>query len=197
MLQRNNNKKTYLTTGEIGKVLHVTRVTVYRWIKLRQLRAVRVYKGKYRVSKNDFAGFLRQHDLHNQVSSGMVTTPTVKILIIDDEPNVVVAVKTFLGKANPHYHIAGATSGFEAGQLVNSFRPDVVILDLLMPGVDGFSVCRKIKSDPHTRKTRIIAVTTCSSRENLEKIRKEGADIVLTKPFDYQKLLSSVEKLTK
>lgn len=189
--------KPYLTTGEIAKILHVTRVTAYHWIKLGRLKAVRVHHGKYRVSKNDFAEFIKQHKLENQVAPEILATPTVKILVVDDEPDVVKIIKTFLEKANPHYHVVGATSGFEAGQLVSSFGPDVVILDLVMPGVDGFSVCRKIKSDPQTRKTRIIAITAYSSEENLKKIRKEGADAVLTKPFDYQKLLSSVKKLTK
>ena len=190
------NQKPYLTTGGIAKILHVTRVTVYRWIKLGQLKGVRVHQGKYRVSKKVFAEFIKQHKLENSVAPEILATPTVKIMVVDDEPEIVKIIKAFLEKANPHYHVVVATSGFEAGQLVNSFRPDVVILDLIMPGVDGFSVCRKIKSDPRTRGTKIIAVTAYASEENLKKIRKEGADIVLTKPFDYQKLLSIVSKLT-
>jgi len=191
------NHKPYLTTGRIAKILHVTRVTVYRWIKLGQLKGVRVYQGNYRVSKKDFSEFLKQHKLKNSIASEIFVTPTIKILVADDAPEVVKIIKTFLGKENPHYHFVGTTSGFEAGYLVSSFRPNVVILDLVMPGVDGFSVCRKIKSDSHTRGIKIIAVTAYSSKENLKKIRKEGADIVLTKPFDYHKLLSSVSKLTK
>ena len=191
------NQKPYLTTGGIAKILHVTRVTVYRWIKLGQLKAARVHQGKYRVSKKDFAEFIKQHKLENSVAPEILAMPTVKILVVDDEPGAVKIIKTFLEKANPHYHVVGATSGFEAGHLISSFGPDVVILDLVMPGIDGFSVCRRIKSDSQTRKTSIIAVTTCSSKKNLEKIRKEGADAVLTKPFDHQKLLSNIKELTK
>ena len=193
----NNGKKPYLTTGGIAKILYVTRVTVYNWIKLGQLKASRVHQGKYRVSKNVFTEFVKQHKLENSIASEILTMPTIKILVVDDEPDVAGTIKAFLEKANPHYHVVVATSGFEAGHLISSFNPNVIILDLVMPGVDGFSVCRKIKSDSQTRKTRIIAVTTCFSKENLEKIKKEGADIVLTKPFDYHKLLSSVGKLTK
>jgi excisionase family DNA binding protein len=203
MLKMNNNnhnhknKKPYLTTGGIAKILHVTRVTVYNWIKLGQLKAARVHQGKYRVSQKDFAQFVKQHKLENSIAPEILAAPTVKILVVDDEPEMVKIIKTFLGKANPHYHLLGATSGFEAGHLIGSFRPNLVILDLVMPGVDGFHICRRIKSDPHTRNTRIIAITAHSSAENLKKIRKEGADAVLTKPFDYRKLLSGVKKLTK
>ena len=193
----NKDKKSYLTTGEIAEILHVSRVTVYHWVKSGKLKAARIHQGKHRVSRNDFVKFLKQHGLENQAAVVIPTTPTIKILVVDDEPEIVKIIKTFLGKANPHYHLVGTTSGFEAGHFISSFRPDIVILDLVMPGVDGFSVCRKIKSDPHTRNTRIIAVTAHSSEENLKKIRKEGADAILTKPFDYQKLLSSVKKLTK
>ena len=198
MLKMNNNgTKPYLTTGEIAKILHVSRVTAYNWIKSGKLKAARVHQGKHRVPKKDFAEFLKQHGLENQVATAISTTPTVKILIVDDEPEVVKIIKAFLEKANPHYHVVVATSGFEAGHLISSFNHNVIIMDLAMPGVDGFSVCRKIKSDSQTRKTRIIEFTTCFSKENLEKIKKECVDIVLTKPFDYHKLLSSVGKLTK
>ena len=190
-------KKTYLTTGEIGKILHVTRVTVYRWIKQGQLKAVRVHKGKYRVTRKDFAEFLRQHDLHNQVDSEPVTIPTVKILVVDDEPDVIRTIKTFFEKENQHYHVASATSGFEAGQLIVFFMPDVIILNLSMPGMDGFSVCRMIKSNPHTRNIEIIAVTSGSSMENLKEMGKETVRGIFTKPLDYEKLLATVKEMTK
>jgi len=190
------NKKPYLTTGEIGKILHITRVTVYRWIKLGQLKAVRVHQGKYRVSKNDFAKFVKQHGLHNQVTPGHITPSTVKILIVDDDPELIGTIKTYLEIANHHYYIAGATNAFEAGQLTVSFSPDVVILNLSMPGVDGFSICRKIKSASPSPGTKIIAVIPFSSVANVKKGRKKGADMVLTKPLDYRKLLSIIKKLT-
>ena len=196
-MNNNKGKKPYLTTGGIAKILHVTRVTVYNWIKSGKLKAARVHQGKYRVSKKDFAEFVKQHKLENSIASEILAVPTVKILVVDDELDVVGTIKAFLEKANPHYHVVVATSGFEAGHLISSFKPDVVILDMVMPGLNGFSVCRRIKSNHIARVTKIIAVTTYSSKENLEKIRKEGADIVLTKPFDYHKLLSIVKKLTK
>jgi len=191
------NKKTYLTTGEIGKILHVTRVTVYRWIRLGQLKAVRVHKGKYRVAKNDFAEFIKQHDLHNQVDSEIIAAPTLKILIVNDEPRIIKTLKTFLEKANPHYHILGATNGFDAGKLLVSFNPDIVILYLIMPGIDGFEICKHIKSDPHTKHIAVIAITGPAPEKNMNQMRKAGADGIFIKPPDYKKLWTSIEKLAK
>ena len=191
------DQKPYFTTGEIGRLLHVTRVTVYRWIKLGRLKAARVHQGKYRISTEVFATFVKQHELENSIASEIPARPIVRILVVDDESDAVWTVKTFLEKENPHYHVVGTTCGFEAGGLMSSFRPKVVILNFDMKGVDGFNVCRKIKSDPQTRKTGIIAITGRSSGKRLERIKKEYARIVLTKPLDYRRLLSSVERLTK
>ena len=94
----NNGKKPYLTTGGIAKILHVTRVTVYNWIKSGKLKAARVHQGKYRVSRNDFAGFLKQHKLENSIAPEIPTKSTVKILVVDDEPDVAGTIKVFWKK---------------------------------------------------------------------------------------------------
>lgn len=190
-------QKSYLTTGEIAKILHVSRVTVYNWIKLGRLKAVRIHRGKYRVSRNDFAKFLKQHDLENQISSEISNAGTVKILVVDNEPDMVGTIKAFLEKSNLHYHVAGATSGFEAGLLIRSFAPDIIILDLVMPGIDGFSICRKIKQNHQAKNIKIIAITGRPFPENVKRIKKEGVSEILEKPFKYRELLSRVKKLTK
>jgi len=122
--------------------------------------------------------------------------PETRILIADDESRIVETLKTFLEKVSTEYHVTGATSGFEAGKLLQTFKPDVVILDLIMPGMDGFEVCRQIKSDPQTRDVKIIAMTGYTTDDNIERIKKEGADTVFLKPFDYQELLKEIARLT-
>jgi len=191
-----SNKKPFLTTGNIAKLLHVSRMTVYYWIKHKRLKAVRVHRGKYRVSKKDFAEFVKQHGLENHVAPEILTMPTVKILVVDDEPDMVETIKAFLEKANPHYHVVGVTNGFEAGFLIHTFVPDIIILDFVMPGIDCFSICRKIKISPQTKHIKIIAITGYPS-ENIKKIKKEGVSEIIEKPFEYRKLLSRVNKLAK
>jgi PleD family two-component response regulator len=72
-----------------------------------------------------------------------------------------------------------------------------MILNLVMPGTDGLNICRKIRENHQTRDIKIIAITGDSSRKTLERIKKEGVSEILTKPFEYQELLSRVKKLSK
>ena len=87
------------------------------------------------------------------------------------------------------------TNGFDAGRLLYTFSPDIIILDLIMPGLDGFEVCRNIKSDPLTKHMKIIAVTGYPSRDNIQKIKSEGASSYMVKPLDYRELHKTIKSL--
>lgn len=188
--------KEFLGTTEIAEILGVTRVTAYRWVKSGMLKGFRIGRGSFRVLKDDFDEFLDKSGMVEFLNRSAAKT-SVKILVVDDNPKIVESIKTFLERAYPHYHVVGTTSSFEAGQLVMSFRPDVVVLDLLMPGLDGFAVCRRIKSDPFTKNMAVIAMTGYGTPENLKRIKDEGAAVVLIKPFDYRELATMIEDLIK
>lgn len=197
MIQKiHNPEKSFLTNAEIAQILHVTRVSVYRWVKSGKLKAFRTPGGNYRILTNDFKKFLTNYGM-DEFAGHALQNLSIKILIVDDEPKVIETIKIFLEQINPSFHVAGATSGFEAGQLVLSFKPDIIILDLIMPGVDGFTVCREIKSRPSTKNIKIIAITGYPTEENIEKIKKAGADAVFAKPFDYNQLLQEIQKIKK
>ena len=191
-----HSKREFLTTGEVAKLLHITRVSVYRWVKSQKIKAYRVPKGRYCIPKKDFMEFLKSSGMEKLIEDISISSKTTKILIVDDEPKIVETLKAFLEKANSNYHIVGTTSGFEAGRLVQSFIPDIIILDIVMPGVDGFEVCSKIKSDPLTKNIKVIAITGYVTKENMEKIKKEKVSAVFTKPFDYCELLKKIGELT-
>ena len=82
-----------------------------------------------------------------------------------------------------------AYDGFEAGQKIEIFQPNIVLLDLMMPGLDGYEVCHRIKQDPRTKSIRIIAMTGYPTEENKEHILSEGAEICLAKPLNREQLL--------
>jgi len=138
---------------------------------------------------------LKKADLLDLVEESDLLSQRTRILIVDDQPEVIETIKTFLEKNRPNFHVTGTTSGFEAGQIVFSFKPDIVILNLVMPGIDGFAVCRKIKSEPFTRDIKVIAITGYPTEENIERIKKEGASACLAKPLDFKELLDKIEKL--
>jgi len=119
---------------------------------------------------------------------------TKKVLVVDDEPEIVDFIRELLTDLVPH-QFEVATDGFTAGRLVHVFSPDLVILDLLLPGVDGFQVCRMIREDAETSATKILAMTGYDSAEIRDKIISSGADDYLGKPLDYHQTLEKVTKL--
>ena len=119
---------------------------------------------------------------------------TKKILVVDDEPEIVDFIRDLLAGTIPH-RLETATDGYLAGKLVQQFSPDLVILDLLLPGVDGFQVCKSIRQDPESKNTKILAVTGYDSPDIRQKILDSGADDYLGKPLDYQQTLDKIAKL--
>jgi len=190
-------KRPYLSTGEIARICHISRATVFNWIKDGKLKASRIPGGKYKIFNNEFLSFMKKAGLLPLVEETEVLSHGIKILIVDDQPKIVESIKIFLEKTDPNFHVTGATSGFEAGQLVFSFKPDVIILDLIMPDVDGFAVCKNIKSNSLTKNTKIIAVTGYPTEENRKKIKLAGADAIFVKPLDYRELLKKIAELFK
>jgi len=180
--------KPYLTPNEAAALLMVAPATLRVWADKGLLKAHTTAGGHRRFLREDVDHFQRgrDHDHSHSANGGL------RILIVDDEASLT-RYLTALLKDIVGSHTASASDGFSAGQLVHTFRPDVVLLDLMMDGLDGFQVCQQIKSDPATRPIRIIAMTGYPSPENIERILAAGAEICLAKPLDEEKLLALLE----
>ncbi len=118
-----------------------------------------------------------------------------KILVVDDEPAVGELVAELIGLKYPHWQVKLATDGFMAGRILGEFYPDLVILDLMLPGVDGFQVCRQIRKDPALIGINVLAITGYDSAEMKAKIMECGADDYLAKPMENSVLMQKVRKL--
>jgi len=116
-----------------------------------------------------------------------------KILIVDDEPNIVIPLQ-FLMEQNG-YRALVAQSGEEALEMISKERPDLVLLDIMLPGVDGFEVCEIIRLNPQWRNTRVIFLTAKGRDVDIAKGMVLGADEYITKPFSNQQIIGSVKKL--
>ena len=118
-----------------------------------------------------------------------------KILIVDDQSEVRDLVEITL-RIGP-YEILQASSGDEALTITRSERPDLVLLDVMMPdsSLDGFDVCRQIKSDPATRNISVVMITARGQEADLEIGRQAGADDYFTKPFSPLQLMNKVEEI--
>jgi len=116
-----------------------------------------------------------------------------KVLIVDDDPQIQELLTEMLSAHQ--YETEVASDGFEAGVKVIEFKPGLITLDLIMPGMDGFDVCKRIKQNSSTSQIKILAITGYDTRDNREKIMKAGADDYLAKPVVMDILLQKVDKL--
>ncbi|MEM1122835.1 MAG: response regulator [Bacteroidota bacterium] len=118
------------------------------------------------------------------------TNQQARILLVDDEPNILAALKFLMNQAG--YDVATANSGAAALSMVDQFQPDVVVLDVMMPGVDGFEVAKQIRENTNLLDTQIIFLTAKGTTEDRRQGFKSGGELYLTKPFDNADVVDSV-----
>jgi DNA-binding response OmpR family regulator len=119
--------------------------------------------------------------------------PQSKILIVDDEPNILTAVEFLLQQHN--FDVQKATDGQEALKTLDSFHPNIIILDVMMPGIDGFEVARQIRNKNKFDKTQIIFLTAKGTDKDRWQGYSAGGETYLTKPFDNQTLIDAVMEI--
>ncbi|KKL65895.1 hypothetical protein LCGC14_2150410 [marine sediment metagenome] len=142
------------------------------------------------MTAKDLVVFLKDHKM--PIPPQLEDRP-VRIVVVDDEPAITEMIARAILAKHPEYEVHQAHDGFRAGSMVATLRPDAVILDLRMPGMDGFEVCRMIKAQDNTRQATVIAVTAYQSEESDRRIRECGAKTCLAKPLDLAELVGEVD----
>lgn len=117
-----------------------------------------------------------------------------KILIVDDEPNILMSLEFLMKKSG--YEVYIARDGAEALTMIDAEHPDIIILDIMMPNVDGYEVCQSVKNDPELYHIKIIFLSAKSKEEDIQKGYDIGADLYITKPFSTRELIKKVGELT-
>jgi len=179
-----------LSTFAIAQMLHVDPGSVANWIDQGLLKAHRTPGGHRRVRTEDLVYFLRAHKM--PIPEGLTPDP-VRILVVDDNPTITKLIAKAINSAHPEFEVVEAHDGFKSGTIVATFQPDVVILDLRMPGMDGVEVCRQIKSQESTKSAEVLAMTAYPTDENVEKVLETGARICLNKPLNMDLLIREIE----
>ncbi|MCK4625100.1 MAG: response regulator [Phycisphaerae bacterium] len=183
-----------LSTFDIAELIEVDPGSVANWIDSGALKAHRTPGGHRRVAVDSLVRFLHKHEM--PVPAGLEQSP-VRVLVVDDEPDATRIIARAIGNSHPDFEVVEVHDGFRAGSVVATLKPNVVILDLRMPGMDGFEVCRMIKSQEATKHAEVIAITAYSSDENNRRILDCGAKMCLSKPLDLAKLVKEVESAVK
>ncbi len=117
------------------------------------------------------------------------------ILLADDEPDTVMIVRERLKKAG--YEVIGAFTGDEVLQKVEERTPDLILLDIVMPGMNGYRVCRRLKERENTKKIPVILFTALQKNDLLVTAQASGADMIISKPFEAEELLRVVQQFLK
>ncbi len=121
-----------------------------------------------------------------------------RFLGIDDNPDNLIVLKVLLQETYPGSLFKGAMSGVEGLSLCHNFKPDVILLDLIMPGMDGFEICTRLKNDPRTRHIPVIMLTAAqTSSESRIRALKSGADAFLAKPIDNAELMAQISAMLR
>ena len=175
---------------QAARLCGISRVTLWKYVKRGELKSSRTPGGQHRIKLADLKRFARQKEMF---LADVSQTKAARILIIDDDKGIRKLLVKALSAAG--YQTEQASDGFEAGIKILSFRPHLVLLDLVMPNMDGFKVCEIIKQDEQTKNIKIIAISGFSSEENQQRIFNCGADTFHSKPLAVKRLLAEIAEL--
>ncbi len=184
--------KDTFTTIQAAKLCRATSMSIIRWIESGKIKAYTTPGGHRRIIKEDLIDFMKNNNIPI-LDKNIV--PKKRILIVDDDELIREEIANYLQLPSFNYDVATAEDGFKAGVMVSEFVPDIILLDLLMPGIDGLKVCEEIKRNPLKKNVKIFILTGYGSEENIRKAYECGADKVLIKPVGNEELVREIESI--
>ncbi len=182
-----------LTVFQASKYCNVSPKTIINWIEAGHIEAYKTVGGHRRIKISDMENFMRKQGI--PIPEQEIISERKKILIVDDDPIIVETLVQGLEEEEYDYEIISASDGFEAGLQVNHFKPHLLILDIMMPDIKGFEVCKKIKTNEETKNTKIIVLSAYLDDEKFKKMKEYGADICFSKPLPLPQLKEEVAKI--
>ena len=181
-------QKAY-TTFEAAKICHVTHHSIKNWIKQGLIKASRTPGGHYRILEQDLDRFREKYDMFPRDKG----TSKRRVMVVDDDPDALALMEKIL--SDDGFELIKVSSATEVGLKAAQLSPDLILLDFLMPEINGFEVCKALRENEMTRSIPIMAVTCLSKERDIERIFACGADEYLAKPFKVDQLLETVREL--
>jgi excisionase family DNA binding protein len=184
-----------LSSGEVARYCDTTVKQVNLWINNGLLPAFRTPGGNYRIKREDFRAFLERQGMPIVEKYFRDDHPN-KILIADDDDTVVEVIQDIVTRNVHNIEVKTARDGYEALITAGGFNPDLLILDMRMPKIDGLEVCRRLRdNDAISRDMKILAMTAHSDAYQRETVLEAGANEYLIKPIEMDTLLEYIKKL--
>ncbi len=177
--------KTVFTTGEAAKICKVSQQTIIRCFDNGTLKGFRVPGSRFRrIPRDQLFAFMRD----NGIPTDALESGKRKVLIVDDDEELVeLLVDVF--ESDGRFEIRTANNGFDAGMLVKEFRPDLVVLDVMLPDINGKEVCQRVRSDSTLEAVKIICISGMVEQDKVADLMAAGANDFMNKPFTVDRLL--------
>ncbi len=177
--------KTVFTTGEAAKICKVSQQTIIRCFDNGSLKGFRVPGSRFRrIPRDQLYSFMKD----NGIPTDALESGKKKLLIVDDDPDLVELISEGFQR-DGRFEIRTVNNGFAAGMGVKEFRPDLVILDVMLPDINGKEVCQRVRSDSTLDMVKIICISGMVEQDKVDALRLAGANDFMQKPFSVDDLL--------
>ncbi|HBT78318.1 MAG TPA: regulator [Planctomycetaceae bacterium] len=177
--------KTVFTTGEAAKICKVSQQTIIRCFDSGQLKGFRVPGSRFRrIPRDQLFAFMRD----NGIPTDALESGKRKVLVVDDDKDLVELIVDVLER-DGRFETRSVNNGFDAGMMVKEYRPDLIVLDVMLPDINGKEVCQKIRSDNSLEEVKIICISGMVEEDKIAELKIAGANDFLQKPFDSEKLI--------
>ena len=185
--------KDLFTTGEAADICNVSQQTIIRCFDAGKVQGFRIPGSKFRrIPRSNLVKFMKDHNIpFDNLESGKR-----KVLIVDDDAEIVELLVDVLTR-DGRFEIKTAASGYEAGIQTQQFRPDLILLDYMLPDVNGNVVCQTIKKNPEFEHIKIIIVSGVVKKDEIKQLLKSGAEDFIKKPFNIAELTEKVTAVLK
>jgi len=177
--------KTVFTTGEAAKICKVSQQTIIRCFDNGQLKGFRVPGSRFRrIPREALYKFMKD----NGIPTDALESGKRKVLLVDDDPDLVEMMSKVL-EDDGRFEVRVAANGFDAGMMVKEYRPDLIVLDVMLPDINGKEVCQRVRADTTLEDVRIICISGMIEDDKISELKAAGADEFMHKPFDVEELI--------
>jgi two-component system OmpR family response regulator len=185
------SEKKIFTTGEAAEICKVSQQTIIRCFDAGRLGGFRVPGSKFRrIPRAELIKFMKGNEIPTDILEGA----SKRVLVVDDDPAITELFVDVL-KRDRRFNIKTASSGYDAGMLTESFKPHIILLDYMLPDINGNLVCQRIKRNAELANTKIVVISGVIKQEDVEGLMAAGADEFIKKPFNIQQVVDKVAAL--
>ncbi len=195
-MAKNNGTKSWaekkvFTTGEAAEICKVSQQTIIRCFDSGRLHGFRVPGSRFRrIPRVELLRFMKA----NEIPTDLLESTRKRVLVVDDDEQIVELFMDVLGRDN-RFEVRAAATGYDAGLLTEQFKPHLILLDYMLPDINGNVVCDRIRDNPDLAHTKIIIVSGVVKPEEIDALLKSGADEFVKKPFNISELVARVAEL--